>query len=76
MSPFMTVKECAEYLRLSPTTVYRNARRKENPIPSRKHGGKRFFPKDDVAAWSIAQTEHPKIIPLTKFEEAKQRLGI
>lgn len=52
-SPFLTVKEAAEYLRVRPKTIsdwiYR---RHETRIPVRWHGARVVFHKDDLMKWS------------------------
>lgn len=47
---FMTVKEVAQYLRLSEVTVYRMAKAKD--LPGRKHGKQWRFPRSDIEDWS------------------------
>ena len=47
---FMTVKEVAQYLRLSKITVYRMVESKD--LPGRKHGKQWRFVKSDIEDWS------------------------
>lgn len=71
-SPFMTVEECAEYTRISPEALYQKVHRRQ--IPCRKHGRQLLFHKDEIDAWSIAQSKPVRVTPLSKFQEARLRL--
>jgi excisionase family DNA binding protein len=47
---FMTVREVAQFLRISEITVYRLAEAKT--LPGRKHGKQWRFPKNEIEEWS------------------------
>lgn len=50
-SPFLTVEEAADYLRMKVTTL--DAMRWRNEGPSyRKHGAKVLYHRDDLEYWS------------------------
>ncbi|MGZ3686651.1 MAG: helix-turn-helix domain-containing protein [Bdellovibrionota bacterium] len=76
VSPFMTVEECAQYLRMtkpgSTQTLYRWAR--SGKIPARKHNGKVAFHQGDIDHWSASKTLANKAPSLTPFEQARMRL--
>jgi excisionase family DNA binding protein len=74
MSPFMTVKEAAAFLRLSDKTLYRWVSQKR--VPARHHGAKVLFHRDELEAWSAGQIEMQPAEPsLSPFERARQRIG-
>ena len=50
-SPVMTVKECADYLQVHPSTVYRLLKR--GTIPAFRVGSDWRFRKADLDAWLI-----------------------
>lgn len=72
-SPFMTVQECAAYIRVSEKTLYRWAN--TAVIPSRKHGGKVLFHKDEIDRWSAGRQCSPKVTSISRFQSARNRLG-
>jgi len=73
ISPFMTVEECATYLRLNPQTLYRWSKR--GKIPARKLNGKVVFHRGDVDAWSASKVMvAPQSPALTPFETARRRV--
>lgn len=73
VSPYMTIQECAEYIRLTPKTIYKKAHYKE--IPSRKHGSRLLFHKDEIDAWSAARARPAERgEKISKFKEARARL--
>lgn len=72
VSPFMTLEECAEYIRLTPKTIYKKAHYKE--IPSRKHGSRLLFHKDEIDAWSAARARPAERREVSKFQEVRARL--
>ena len=50
-SPFLTIAEAADYLRLKPHTLD-NMRWRGTGPRFRKHGGRIFYHRDDVNDWS------------------------
>lgn len=72
MSPYMSILECSEYIRLSVSTIYKKTHHRE--IPCRKHGRRLIFHRDEIDAWSAAQSKSVQEKPLSKFQEARQRL--
>lgn len=73
-TPFMDISECSEYVRLSKLTLYKKVHLRE--IPSRKHGRRILFHKDEIDAWSIAHSKPEKEVKLSKFQQTKQKLGL
>ena len=72
MSPFLTVQECAEFMKVRPRTLYKWACAKR--IPSRKHGGRLVFYRPEIEAWSASRTR-PAVQPsLSKFQSARLRV--
>lgn len=72
MSPFLNVKECAEYLHLSTSSIRKFVHFKQ--IPYRKHGAKVLFLKEEVEAWSQARIVQPKVTSMSRFESVRLRL--
>jgi excisionase family DNA binding protein len=72
MSPFMDVKQCAEYLNLKPTTLYKWSRTKR--IPSRKLGGRLMFHKGDIDEWTKRDAKESIESELSPFEAARARI--
>jgi len=65
-SPYRTVHEAAEFLRLSPQTM-NNMRSKGTGPPYYKHGRRVLYDVDELRAWSVHfKTKHPH--PLDNFE--------
>ncbi|WP_413162350.1 methylation-associated defense system helix-turn-helix domain-containing protein MAD1 [Aeromonas salmonicida] len=50
----LTIKQVAEYLKVTERTIYRHAAGKK--IPAFKVGGTWRFRKSDIDAWILAQT--------------------
>ena len=48
-SPFMTVEELAEYLKMKPVTIYKHAQ--GGKVPGFKVGSKWRFKKETIDAW-------------------------
>lgn len=48
-SPFMTVEELAEYLKMKTVTIYKHAQ--DGKIPGFKVGSKWRFKKETIEAW-------------------------
>jgi excisionase family DNA binding protein len=72
-SPFMTVRECAEYLRLDVSTIYSWVR--EENIPHRRHGRSIVFHREEIDAWSQARAKPVKgVAPLSPFQAALARV--
>lgn len=73
MSPFMSVKQCAIYLRpdkpLHEQTLYRWAKR--GKIPARKLNGMIVFHRDDIDEWTASKSTQPKQTSLSAFEQAR-----
>jgi excisionase family DNA binding protein len=72
MSPFMDVKQCAEYLIVKPSTLRQWVF--FNRIPSRKHGGKRVFLKAEIDRWSESRSSHRQEPCLSPFEKVRREL--
>lgn len=76
ISPFMTIEECAAYLRMtkpkSIQTLYRWAR--TGKIPARKHNGKITFHQEDIDEWSASKIITPNAPSLSPFEQARVRV--
>lgn len=72
VSPFMTVEECAAYLRVNRQTLYRWAQC--NKIPARKVNGKVLFHQGDIDAWTQSSASKNKTVTLSPFEQARMRL--
>lgn len=72
VSPFMTVEECAAYLRVNRQTLYRWAQC--GRIPARKANGKVLFHQGDIDAWTAAKASEKKTTVLSPFEQARMRL--
>ena len=56
----LTIRECAEALRLHRTTIYRLLRRPHRPLPSIKLGSRRLIPRSGLEAWlgqELARTQ-------------------
>lgn len=53
VSPFMTVEELAEYLKMKVVTIYKHAQ--EGKIPGFKVGSKWRFKKETIDEWIKAQ---------------------
>jgi excisionase family DNA binding protein len=70
-SPFLTVQECSEYLRVRPQTLYDWVYR--NKIPFRKHGSRLLFHRDEVNEWSASE-KGCSTTSISKFKEVKERL--
>lgn len=69
---FLTVSESADYLRITKGTLYQWIHFKK--IPSRKHGRKRVFLKDELEAWSQSNGSEIYEVKPTRFEEALLRV--
>jgi excisionase family DNA binding protein len=65
----MDVKEVAEYLALSPTTIYRMLTAGE--IPNVKVGGQYRFPKSVIDEWIAGKLDYPKA-QMSRRAEAKK----
>lgn len=73
----MTLHECAEYIRMKESTLYKKVF--YGNIPYRKHGGRVVFHRDEIDAWSLNQKKsesHKKLerCELSRYQEARQRL--
>jgi excisionase family DNA binding protein len=57
MNDFMDVKECAEYLRIKPSTIYKwistSKRNASNTIPFIKIHGRVLFRTTEVLQWAM-----------------------
>jgi excisionase family DNA binding protein len=67
----MDVKEVAEYLALSPTTVYRMLTSGE--IPNVKVGGQYRFPKAVIDDWIAGKLELPKQAAVAKVKKGTRK---
>jgi excisionase family DNA binding protein len=72
-SPFLDIKEAAEFLRVKPMTVYRWAYKKK--IPSRKHGRRLVFLESELMSWSTSSVRGQDAPSLSRFQSVKQRLS-
>jgi excisionase family DNA binding protein len=70
MSPYLQVKEAAQYLRIGKSTMYSL----KNRIPHRDHAGRVIFHKDDLDAYSASQVRLPKPALLSRFQSARARV--
>lgn len=52
-SPFMDIEQAAQFMRMGKSTFYRAARcSRKSGCPTRKHGKKYVFMKNELLAWS------------------------
>lgn len=58
-SEVLTIKEVAEYLKVTERTIYRLAAAKK--IPAFKVGGAWRFRTTDIDSWIAAQSEKPEV---------------
>lgn len=73
VSPYMTVEECANYIKAAPATVYKWSHKKR--IPSRKHNGKLMFHREEIDAWSAGKARPVMdAVRPSKFQEVRARL--
>lgn len=70
MSPYRTIVEAAQHLKVGRSTMYRLKRE----IPFRDHGGRIVFHVDDLDTWSASKIKLPKPIALSKFQLARERV--
>ena len=71
MSELMTVDELAEYLSVTPDTIYRKVRTGE--IPSIRVGRLLRFPKKTIENWLEQKTIHPVGV---KAEDEKEAINL
>lgn len=74
-SPFLTVTEAAEYLRLSARTLYNLVA--ADKITARKHGGRLVFHREELDAWSLSRVKSSPVRTLSpsRFQIARTRVG-
>ena len=65
-SPFLTVAECAAYLRVAKGTLYAWVHKKK--VPFRKLGAKLVFHREDVDRWTVTKNSDPGA-SLTRFQQ-------
>jgi excisionase family DNA binding protein len=68
-SPYLTLDECSEYLRISASSLRKHVR--TGRIPARKHFGKWVFRLDEVELWSQSKS----VLPFqSRFQAVRERL--
>lgn len=76
MTPFLTLREAAEYLRISPRTLSRLYH--QGKVKGRRHGagrGRIVFHVEDLCRYSDESLEATKkVAGLSRFQEARLRL--
>lgn len=71
LSPFLTVKEVAAYLRVNHSTIYKWVYARQ--IPFRRHGTSLVFHKGEIDAWSESSSTQ-SLPSQSKFAQARARL--
>lgn len=70
LSPYLRLKEAAEYLRVSKAHLYRLYN--EGKIPGRSHPV--VFHKDDLDAFHASQAKPKEAATLSRFQSARNRV--
>lgn len=65
---FLDINEAAEFLKISPRTLYGWIRRKQKDLPSRKHGRRVVFLASELKEWSDRQ--NGLALPIARVKSA------